>query len=79
MLRIFISSLLTSLPERVFYQALQTFKHIRIYGNAYALSLPHSAFCLTKGRINDLTVPYLTACIELEDPFADYENTGLTV
>ncbi|KAL1666364.1 putative serine esterase-domain-containing protein [Schizophyllum commune] len=50
-------------PERVFYQALQTFKHIRIYGNA----------------INDLTVPYLTACIELEDPFADYENTGLTV
>ncbi|KAL1723043.1 putative serine esterase-domain-containing protein [Schizophyllum commune] len=50
-------------PERVFYQSLQTFKHIRIYGNA----------------INDLTVPYLTACIELEDPFADYENTGLTV
>ena len=34
---------------------------------------------LTPRRINDLTVPYLTACIELEDPFADYENTGLTV
>ncbi|TRM65542.1 putative serine esterase-domain-containing protein [Schizophyllum amplum] len=42
-------------PERVFYQALKAFRHIRIYANA----------------INDMTVPYITACIELEDPFME--------
>ncbi|KAL1747599.1 putative serine esterase-domain-containing protein [Schizophyllum fasciatum] len=50
-------------PERVFYQALQSFRQIRIYGNA----------------INDITVPYITACIELEDPFMEYTTNGLDV
>lgn len=50
-------------PNYVFYQALMQFKHVRIFANA----------------INDLTVPYVTAAIELEDPFADHEATGLEV
>jgi hypothetical protein len=39
------------------------FQHIRIYVNA----------------INDITVPYVTAAIELEDPFAEYETNGIEV
>ncbi len=29
--------------------------------------------------VNDLTVPYITAAIELEDPFLDYEKTRMTM
>ncbi|KAF5316535.1 hypothetical protein D9619_006440 [Psilocybe cf. subviscida] len=50
-------------PDRVFYQALAQFEHIRIYANG----------------INDITVPYVTAAIEVADPFADYEISGLEV
>lgn len=39
------------------------FEHIRIYANG----------------INDLTVPYVTAAIEVVDPFADFESSGLKV
>lgn len=50
-------------PDRAFYQGLRLFKHIRIYANA----------------VNDITVPYITAAIEAEDPFIDHEKTGLVV
>ncbi|TFK29677.1 lipid particle protein [Coprinopsis marcescibilis] len=50
-------------PDRIFYQALTKFKHLRIYANA----------------INDLTVPYVTAAIEYEDPFAEYETNGVEI
>ncbi|CAA7263617.1 unnamed protein product [Cyclocybe aegerita] len=50
-------------PERVFYQALAKFKHIRVYANA----------------VNDITVPYVTAAIETSDPFADAETNGVYV
>ncbi|KAF8347847.1 putative serine esterase-domain-containing protein [Amanita rubescens] len=50
-------------PDHIFYQGLLSFKHIRIYANA----------------VNDLTVPYITAAIELEDPFLDYEKNKMTI
>ncbi|KAA1473698.1 DUF676-domain-containing protein [Dentipellis sp. KUC8613] len=50
-------------PERVFYQALSAFPNIRIYANA----------------VNDVTVPYITAAIEPEDPFLYRKTNGLTV
>ncbi|KAJ4472049.1 DUF676-domain-containing protein [Lentinula aciculospora] len=48
-------------PSLVFFQALAQFKYVRIYANA----------------VNDLTVPYVTAAIETEDPFTEYETNGL--
>jgi hypothetical protein len=66
--------------DRVFYQGLLLFKHIRIYANASVSTLVLSYKLLTKDvRINDITVPYLTAAIELEDPFLGYEKTGLVM
>ncbi|KAF8906243.1 putative serine esterase-domain-containing protein [Gymnopilus junonius] len=50
-------------PDRIFYQALSKFKHIRIYANA----------------INDITVPYVTAAIQTIDPFADYKTSGIEI
>jgi len=50
-------------PDRIFYRALQKFKHIRIYANS----------------VNDITVPYVTAAIETNDPFADFEKSGIEV
>ncbi|KAJ6619472.1 putative serine esterase-domain-containing protein [Mycena sp. CBHHK59/15] len=50
-------------PDRIFYQALAAFETIRIYANA----------------VNDLTVPYVTAAIELEDPFAAHRTNGLEI
>ncbi|KAF8637665.1 hypothetical protein AX17_002733 [Amanita inopinata Kibby_2008] len=50
-------------PERAFYQGLALFKHIRLYANA----------------TNDITVPYVTAAIELEDPFIDHESNGMYI
>jgi len=49
--------------ERIFYQALRLFRCVSIYANS----------------IHDATSPYLTACIELEDPFLDYEANGMEV
>ncbi|KAF5383782.1 hypothetical protein D9615_003712 [Tricholomella constricta] len=40
--------------DRIFQQALRQFEQIRIYANA----------------IHDMTVPYVTSAIEIEDPFA---------
>ncbi|KAJ4000546.1 DUF676-domain-containing protein [Lentinula boryana] len=48
-------------PNLIFFQTLNRFKHVRIYANA----------------VNDLTVPYVTAAIETEDPFVEYEKNGL--
>ncbi|PFH51814.1 hypothetical protein AMATHDRAFT_58312 [Amanita thiersii Skay4041] len=50
-------------PERAFYKGLSLFQHIRIYANA----------------VNDITVPYVTAAIETQDPFSDHENNGITI
>ncbi|KAG6829371.1 hypothetical protein H0H87_011607 [Tephrocybe sp. NHM501043] len=50
-------------PDRIFYQALQTFQRIRIYANAVA----------------DMTVPYVTSAIETEDPFVLYETNGMEI
>ncbi|KAJ3987583.1 DUF676-domain-containing protein [Lentinula detonsa] len=50
-------------PNLIFFQTLTRFEHVRIYANA----------------INDLTVPYVTAAIETEDPFVEYEKNGLEV
>ncbi|KIK65708.1 hypothetical protein GYMLUDRAFT_56361 [Collybiopsis luxurians FD-317 M1] len=50
-------------PNLVFFQALSKFKYIKVYANA----------------IRDLTVPYVTAAIETEDPFAEYETNGIEI
>ncbi|KAG5731546.1 putative lipase [Termitomyces sp. T112] len=50
-------------PDRIFHQALQSFQHIRIYANA----------------IHDITVPYVTSAIEVEDPFALHETNGIEI
>ena len=49
--------------DRIFFQALSRFQHVRIYANS----------------INDVTVPYVTAAIETEDPFLDHAFNGVTV
>ncbi|KAJ7066600.1 putative serine esterase-domain-containing protein [Mycena amicta] len=50
-------------PDQVFYQALAAFQTIRIYANA----------------VNDNTVPYVTAAIEVTDPFIARNTNGLEV
>ena len=47
--------------DRIFYQALAHFEHVRFYANA----------------VNDVTVPYVTAAIELEDPFLEHAFNGI--
>ena len=49
------------LSDRIFYQALARFEHVRFYANA----------------VNDVTVPYVTAAIELEDPFLEHAFNGI--
>lgn len=49
--------------ERIFYRALALFPHITLYANA----------------INDRTVPYVTAAIDIENPFAEHETNGIEV
>ncbi|KAJ7760546.1 DUF676-domain-containing protein [Mycena metata] len=49
--------------DRIFYQALEAFESIRIYANA----------------VNDRTVPYVTAAIEVEDIFASRASNGLEI
>ncbi|TFK21122.1 DUF676-domain-containing protein [Coprinopsis marcescibilis] len=50
-------------PERIFYKALQKFKNLKIYANG----------------VNDGTVPYVTAAIETEDPFAEHATNGIDI
>ncbi|KAL0577306.1 hypothetical protein V5O48_004699 [Marasmius crinis-equi] len=50
-------------PERIFYQALASFQQIRIYANA----------------VYDTTVPFVTAAMEVEDPFADHDTNGIEI
>ncbi|KIM52462.1 hypothetical protein SCLCIDRAFT_1223740 [Scleroderma citrinum Foug A] len=50
-------------PEYIFYQALLLFTNVGIYANA----------------IHDRTVPYVTAAIELTDPFAEYQRNGVKI
>jgi len=67
------------LPDRIFYQALALFKHVRIYANAYVSQVPLGNYTLMTCSIMDITVPYITAAIETEDPFAGEETNGLEV
>ncbi|KAI0295366.1 putative serine esterase-domain-containing protein [Multifurca ochricompacta] len=48
---------------QVFYQGLKLFPHVRLYANA----------------VNDLTVPYMTAYVDVEDPFINHVTEGITV
>ncbi|KAJ6462634.1 DUF676-domain-containing protein [Mycena vitilis] len=50
-------------PDRVFYQALAAFQTIRIYANA----------------VNDRTVPYVTAAIDVDDIFVSRAVNGLEI
>ncbi|KAI0369198.1 DUF676-domain-containing protein [Pilatotrama ljubarskyi] len=50
-------------PNRLFYQALTLFQHVRIYANA----------------VNDVTVPYPTAAIELDDIFVNHDKDGMQI
>ncbi|KIM52464.1 hypothetical protein SCLCIDRAFT_32638 [Scleroderma citrinum Foug A] len=50
-------------PEYIFYQALLLFPNIGMYANA----------------VNDHTVPFVTAAIELTDPFAEYRKNGIKI
>ncbi|KJA23122.1 hypothetical protein HYPSUDRAFT_40267 [Hypholoma sublateritium FD-334 SS-4] len=50
-------------PDREFYKTLAKFQHIKIYANA----------------VNDKTVPYVTAAIEISDPFVDHETNGIQI
>ncbi|KAI0358083.1 DUF676-domain-containing protein [Trametes cingulata] len=50
-------------PNRLFFQALTLFQHVRIYANA----------------VNDVTVPYPTAAIELEDIFVNHVQDGMQI
>jgi len=69
------------LLDRVFLQGLQLFPHIRIYANAYVLFTINHLTTLTHSllSINDMTVPYMTAFVDPEDPFLNYTTNGLTV
>ncbi|KAI9511411.1 putative serine esterase-domain-containing protein [Russula earlei] len=49
--------------QRVFFQGLKLFPHIRIYANA----------------VNDLTVPFMTAHVDLDDPFLNHDAHELIV
>ncbi|KAJ7115950.1 putative serine esterase-domain-containing protein [Mycena epipterygia] len=49
--------------DRIFYQALAAFETIRIYANS----------------VNDTTVPYVTAAIEVDDVFVDRATNGLEI
>ncbi|KAH9962616.1 DUF676-domain-containing protein [Russula dissimulans] len=50
-------------PERLFFNGLKLFPHIRIYANA----------------INDQLVPYMTAYVDIEDPFLIHPTHKLAV
>ncbi|KAG7086407.1 hypothetical protein E1B28_002362 [Marasmius oreades] len=50
-------------PQRIFYQALAKFQEFRIFANA----------------VYDLTVPYVTAAIEVDDPFVDHTTNGIQI
>ncbi|KAJ6581475.1 putative serine esterase-domain-containing protein [Mycena capillaripes] len=50
-------------PDRIFYQALAAFETIRIYANS----------------VNDRTVAYVTAAIELDDIFVARASNGLEI
>jgi hypothetical protein len=75
------TALLMVIPEHVFIEGLKLFPHIRLYANAYVPSSPATAgaliHCLCS--INDLTVPYMTAYVDLEDPFLNHGTDGLIV
>ncbi|KAG7444914.1 lipid particle protein [Guyanagaster necrorhizus] len=50
-------------PDQIFYKSLAAFKTLRIYANS----------------VNDRTVPYVTAAIELEDNFLDHATNGIEI
>jgi hypothetical protein len=57
------TNVLTTTPEQVFHQALSRFTNVIIYANV----------------VNDATVPFPSAAIELTDPFVQWIERGLEV
>ena len=58
------------------------FPHIQFYANAYVLADPDSSpqqGADSRFRMNDLTVPYCTAAVELDDPFMNHKKTGINM
>ncbi|KIO19965.1 hypothetical protein M407DRAFT_82078 [Tulasnella calospora MUT 4182] len=49
--------------DSVFFEGLSQFKHIHFVGNA----------------IDDLTVPFVTACVESYDPFTGHAESGIEI
>ena len=39
----------------------------------------HEQWFIALYSVNDLSVPYMTAYVDLEDPFLNYRDDGLTV
>ena len=52
------------------------YMRMRSYPLANPFVDPLTVHCFS---VNDLTVPYITAAIELEDPFLDHEKIGMTM
>jgi len=48
-------------PDQIFFKSLSKFQNIRIYANA----------------MNDLTVAFVSAALEMSDPFVDQEASGI--
>jgi hypothetical protein len=76
------ASQLTNHLAHIFYQGLRLFPHIRIYANACVPFIIVHTGMLTSNilhSINDVTVPYVTAYVELEDPFINHTAEELAV
>jgi hypothetical protein len=66
------------LPERIFYRALALFPHITVYANASVVYIsPCERPLITYYSINDRTVPYVTAAIDMKNPFAMHDTSGI--
>ena len=58
------------------------FPHIQFYANAYVTAVPDLSpqeGAKFRFRMNDLTVPYCTAAVELDDPFMSHKKTGINM
>jgi hypothetical protein len=76
------ASQLTKNLAHIFYQGLRLFPHIRIYANACVPLTSIHIGTLTSSilhSINDVTVPYVTSYVDLEDPFINHTVDELAV
>ena len=67
--------------DRIFHQSLSKFQHIRIYANSQVNSSKKKksvpSCLILPDSVNDITVPFVTAAIEISDPFVDQEASGI--